>query len=276
MSETIPPSIVLITVGSVTGVSIAALFTGGLLPAVVGMIAISAVVFVQTRKEDMSTARKVDLRTRGMLLVKAVPGLGLPIVIRTAVVDGIATATEVATIGVIYTVLVGVFVYRQFDWRKVYPILVDTASLSGAILLVVGAATGMAWALTQSGFSQDLVTVMAAMPGGSWGFVGASAVMFVILGSVLEGVPAIVLFGPLLFPIARLMHINEVYYAIVAVFSMGLGLFTPPFGVGFYLACAIGRASPDDVIPHVWPHLGALVVALILIIAIPWISIGFL
>ena len=276
MSETIPPSIVLITVGSVTGVSIAALFTGGLLPAVVGMIAMSFVVFIQTRKEDMSAARRVDLSTRAKLFVSAVPGLGLPIVIRTAVVQGVATATEVATIGVIYTILVGIFVYRQFEWRRVYPILVDTASLSGAILLVVGAATGMAWALTQSGFSQDLVTAMAAVPGGSWGFVAVSAVMFVVLGSVLEGVPAIVLFGPLLFPIARLMHINEVYYAIVAVFSMGLGLFTPPFGVGFYLACAIGRASPDDVIGHVWPHLAALVVALILIIAIPWISIGFL
>lgn len=276
MSETIPPSIVLITVGSVTGVSIAALFTGGLLPAVVGMIAMSVVIFVQTRKEDMSTAHRADLPTRARLFVLAVPGLGLPIVIRTAVVKGVATATEVATIGIVYTILVGIFVYRQFDWRRVYPILVDTASLSGAILLVVGAATGMAWALTQSGFSQDLVTAMAAVPGGRWGFVAISAVMFVILGSVLEGVPAVVLFGPLLFPIARLMHINEVYYAIVAVFSMGLGLFTPPFGVGFYLACAIGRASPDDVIHHVWPHLGALVVALILIIAIPWISIGFL
>jgi tripartite ATP-independent transporter DctM subunit len=200
----------------------------------------------------------------------------LPIVIRFSVVDGIATATEVATIGVLYTVLVGMFFYRRFDWRRVYPILVDTASLSGAILLVVGAATAMAWALTQSGFSRDLVNVMAGVPGGTWGFLGISAVAFVILGSVLEGVPAIVLFGPLLFPIAKLMGVNEVHYAIIAVFSMGLGLFTPPFGVGFYLACAIGRVSPDAVIRHVWPHLAALVVALVLIVMIPWISTGFL
>ncbi|MFX8433587.1 TRAP transporter large permease subunit, partial [Acinetobacter baumannii] len=81
---------------------------------------------------------------------------------------------------------------------------------------------------------------------------------------------------PLLFPIARMMGVNEVHYAIIAVFSMGLGLFTPPFGVGFYLACAIGRVTPDDAIGHVWPHLGALVVALLLIVFIPWISIGFL
>ncbi len=276
MSETIPPSIVLITVGSVTGVSIAALFTGGLLPAVVGMVALSIVIFMQTRTEDTSSAKKIDGRTKLKLFAVAVPGLGLPIVIRMAVVDGVATATEVATIGVVYTILVGIFFYRQFDWRRVYPILVDTASLSGAILLVVGAATGMAWALTQSGFSQQLVQIMAGVPGGRLGFLAISAVAFTILGSVLEGVPAIVLFGPLLFPIAHLMGVNEIHYAIVAVFSMGLGLFTPPFGVGFYLACAIGRVSPDDVIHHVWPHLAALVVALVLIILFPIISTAFL
>nr|WP_249158949.1 TRAP transporter large permease subunit [Bradyrhizobium jicamae] len=276
MSETIPPSIVLITVGSVTGVSIAALFTGGLLPAVVGMIALAVVVFMQTRKEDMSAVKRFDARTKLKLFAVALPGLGLPIVIRSAVVEGVATATEVATIGVVYTILVGMFFYRCFDWRRVYPILVETASLSGAILLVVGAATGMAWALTQSGFSQQLVDLMVGVPGGKWGFLAISAFAFVVLGSVLEGVPAIVLFGPLLFPIAKVMGVNEVHYAIIAVFSMGLGLFTPPFGVGFYLACAIGRVSPDDVIRHVWPHLAALVVALLLIIFIPWISIGFL
>jgi tripartite ATP-independent transporter DctM subunit len=276
MSETIPPSIVLITVGSVTGVSIAALFTGGLLPAVVGMMVLAAVVFVQTRKEDMRSAKRFDAASKLRLFGVALPGLGLPIVIRSAVVEGVATATEVATIGVVYTVLVGMFFYRCFDWRRVYPILVDTAALSGAILLVVGAATAMAWALTQSGFSQQLVDLMVGVPGGRWGFLAISALAFVVLGSVLEGVPAVVLFGPLLFPIARLMGVNEVHYAIIAVFSMGLGLFTPPFGVGFYLACAIGRVSPDDVIRHVWPHLAALVVALLLIVFIPWISTGFL
>jgi len=276
MSETIPPSIVLITVGSVTGVSIAALFTGGLLPAVVGMIALSVVVFFQCRNEDMSHAQRFSWPSKGKLFLVAIPALGLPIVIRTSVVDGIATATEVSSIGVLYAAIVGACIYRQFDWRRLRPILIDTASLSGAILLVVGAATAMAWALTQSGFSRQLVDVMVSVPGGKAGFLAVSAAAFIVLGSVLEGVPAIVLFGPLLFPIARIMGVNEIHYAIVAVFSMGFGLFTPPFGVGFYLACAIGRVSPDIAIRHVWPHLAALLVALIIIAAIPWISTGFL
>ena len=85
----------------------------------------------------------------------AVPGLTLPFVIRAAVIQGVATATEVSTVGVVYTALLGLLVYRQFDWRRIYPILVDTVSLTGAVMLIIGTATAMAWALTQSGFSQS-------------------------------------------------------------------------------------------------------------------------
>ncbi|WP_414640156.1 TRAP transporter large permease subunit [Bordetella sp.] len=276
MSETIPPSIVLITVGSVTGVSITSLFIGGLMPAAVGALLMAAVVWWQTRREDMSGVRKTPRKDIGRLLLTALPALVLPLIIRTSVVEGVATATEVSTIGIFYTVLAGIFIYRQFDWRRIYPMLVETASLSGAILLIVGCATTMAWALTQSGFAHELVRIMTAVPGGKLGFLVVSALAFVLLGSLLEGIPAIVLFGPLLFPIAKLVGVNEVHYAMVAVFAMGLGLFAPPFGVGFYAACAIGRVSPDVAMPRVWPHMIALFIALLLLVFVPWISTGFL
>ena len=141
--------------------------------------------------------------------------------------------------------------------------LLETAALSGAILLIIGTATGMAWALTQSGFSRQLAAAMAAMPGGWFGFMLVSIVAFVVLGSVLEGIPAIVLFGPLLFPIARQAGINEVHYAMVVILAMGIGLFAPPLGVGYYAACAIGRVSPDAGMRRIWPYLGALLVGLL-------------
>ena len=276
MSETIPPSLVLITIGAVTGVSIAALFTGGLMPAVVGMIALSVVVYYQSRGEAMQGVTKATGAQIRRALWIALPALALPVVIRTVVVEGVATATEVSTVGIAYTVIAGLFVYRQFAWKRLLPMLVETASLSGAILLIIGCATAMAWALTQSGFSRALVELMAVVPGGKIGFMAISVIAFTILGSVLEGIPAVVLFGPLLFPVARALGIHEVHYAMVAIFAMGLGLFTPPFGVGFYAACAIGKVAPDQAIGRVWPHLGALFVALIVIAAIPWISVGFL
>ncbi len=276
MSETIPPSLVLITIGAVTGVSISALFVGGLLPALVGLLALCGVVFWQARGSDEVPVVRAPAKLVWRSLVMALPALALPFVIRSAVVEGVATATEVSTIGILYTLVVGLVVYRQLDWRRMAPMLVETAALSGAILLIIGCATAMAWALTQSGFSRDLVALMTQVPGGATGFMVVSLLVFVVLGSVLEGIPAIVLFGPLLFPVARALGIHEVHYAMVVVFAMGLGLFAPPVGVGFYAACAIGKVDPDQALGRIWPYLGALLLALLVIAFVPWVSIGFL
>ncbi len=276
MSETIPPSLVLITIGSVTGVSIAALFTGGLLPALVGALALVVVCYFRSRDEDLTGVSRAAPMQVVRTFVIALPALALPFLIRTAVVEGVATATEVSTVGIVYASLAGLLIYRRFEWRRLYPMLVETASLSGAILLIIGTATAMAWALTQSGFSRQLVQAMAGMPGGKLGFLAVSIVAFTVLGSVLEGIPAIVLFGPLLFPAARAIGVHEVHYAMVVILSMGIGLFAPPFGVGFYAACAIGRVSPDAAMGRVWPYLGALLLALIVVALVPWLSVGFL
>ena len=275
-TETVPPSLVLITIGSVTGVSIAALFTGGLLPAVVLGLTLCVVVGFRYRNDDLSNVRRASAREIGRNFVIGLPALALPFVIRLAVVEGVATATEVSTIGVVYSILVGLLIYRQFDWRRLMPMLVETASLSGAILLIIGAATGMAWALTQSGFSRDLAAFMGSLAGGKATFLAVSIVAFVVLGSVLEGIPAIVLFGPLLFPIARQMGVHEVHYAMVVVLAMGIGLFAPPFGVGYYAACAIGRVKPDAGMRPIVGYLLALAVGLVVVAAVPWISTGFL
>lgn len=275
-TETIPPSLVLITIGSVTGVSIAALFAGGMIPAVVLGATLCALVYWRYRNEDLSGVRRATGREIGKALVVAVPAVALPFVIRAAVMEGIATATEVSTIGIVYSVAVGIFIYRQFDVRRILPMLTATAALSGAILLIIGTATGMAWALTQSGFSQELARVMGAMPGGAAAFMVVSIIAFIILGSVLEGIPAIVLFGPLLFPIARQLGIHEVHYAMVVILSMGMGLFAPPFGVGYYCATAIGGVSPDEGMKPIVGYMIALFIGLVLVAAIPWFSIGLL
>ncbi|MCG5072076.1 TRAP transporter large permease subunit [Paraburkholderia sp. RG36] len=276
MSETIPPSLVLITAGSVTGVSISALFTGGFMPAIVGAMAMGVVVWYRSRREDTSSVRKASAAQCGRALLFAAPALVLPFLIRAAVSEGVATATEVSTIGIAYTFVVGLALYRRFKWSRLYPILVETASLSGAILLIIGCATAMAWALTQSGFAHQLSAAMMRMPCGAGGFLAASALIFVVLGSFLEGIPAIVLFAPLLFPIARAFGINEVHYTMVVIFAMGLGLFAPPFGVGFFAACAIGKVNPDGAMKSMWIYLGALLVSLVMIAAVPWFSTGFL
>ena len=132
-TETIPPSLVLITIGSVTGVSISALFTGGLLPGrrcwrmtLCG----AGVVALPRRGPERTSSAPAPARSRSAFVV-ALPALALPFVIRAAVVEGVATATEVSTIGIVYAVVVGLLVYRQFDWRRLMPMLVETACAVG-------------------------------------------------------------------------------------------------------------------------------------------------
>ena len=144
------------------------------------------------------------------------------------------------------------------------------------ILFIIGTATAMAWALTQSGFSIQLANFMRNLNGGAPMFLFISIVAFIILGSVLEGIPAIVLFGPLVFPIAKIMGVHEVHYAMIVVLSMGIGLFSPPFGVGYYAACAISKINPSEGIRPIIGYLIALIVGLIIVAIFPWISIGFL
>ncbi len=275
-TETIPPSLVLITVGSVTGVSIAALFTGGLLPGLVVGAILCVVVWRRNRGESLSHVKQASPYEIGRSFLIALPAIALPFVIRAAVIEGVATATEVSTIGIAYAALAGLLIYRQFDWKRVYPMLVETAALSGAILLIIGAATGMAWSLTQSGFSRDLARAMTGLPGGVPTFLLVSIAAFIVLGSVLEGIPAIVLFGPLLFPIAKQVGVHEVHYAMVIILAMGIGLFAPPFGVGYYAACAISKVHPDEGLKPIAGYMLALVVGLLLVAFVPWISIGFL
>src|SRR4029077_11418467 len=136
-----------------------------------------------------------------------------------------------------------------------------------------GAATGMAWALTQSGFSTSLAQFMTGLPGGVPMFLAVTIIAFIVLGSVLEGIPAIVLFGPLLFPIAKQVGVHEVHYAMVIILAMGIGLFAPPFGVGYYAACTISRVHPDEGLKPIAGYMIALVVGLLLVGFIPCVSI---
>ena len=208
-------------------------------------------------------------------LLFASPGIDPPFSHPLAVVEGIATATEVSTIGVVYSVLVGILIYRQFDWGRVPSMLVETAALSGAILIIVGAATGWhgRW-LNRASQDESPRDVLASGRADSvshrdrrriphpWQYSRRSTRHCAVRTAVISG-------G------ARVRDPrNPLCYR--GRTSMGIGLFAPPFGVGFYAACAIGKSEPSEAMGPIWAYLIALVLGTFLIAAIPWLSIGFL
>jgi tripartite ATP-independent transporter DctM subunit len=272
MADTVPPSIVLIVLGSVAGVSIAGLFQSGVVIAAVLLVALALLARWKARHEMMDNVRRASWSVIGRALMIAGPALVLPFLIRSAVGGGVATATEVSTIAVLYAMIIGQVLYGGIGWRKVYAMLVETAALSGAILLILGTASAMAWAITQSGVVQSLSTFLTTLPGGIFGFMVITILVFLILGCLLEGLPAILILAPIMFPIAKKLGIHDIHYSMVVVTAMNIGLMMPPIGVGFYVACRIGNTSPDEVMGAIWPYIAALIVGLIAIAAVPWFS----
>lgn len=272
MADTVPPSIVLIVLGSVAGVSIAGLFQSGVVIAAVLLVALALLARWKARHEIMENVRRASWSVIGRALMIAGPALVLPFLIRSAVGGGVATATEVSTIAVLYAMIIGQVLYGGIGWRKVYSMLVETAALSGAILLILGTASAMAWAITQSGVVQSLSQFLTTLPGGTVGFMIITILVFLILGCLLEGLPAILILAPIMFPIAKKLGIHDIHYSMVVVTAMNIGLMMPPIGVGFYVACRIGNSSPDEVMGAIWPYIAALIVGLIAIAAVPWFS----
>ena len=276
MADTVPPSIVLIVLGSAAGVSIAGLFKAGFVIAMVLLLVLAILARWKARGEDMKGVRRAGWGIIGKTALIALPALLLPFMIRGMVGGGVATATEVSAIAVVYAFFVGVVLYGGIPRKRILPMLVETVAMSGAILLILGTASAMSWALTQSGFARDLTAIMAGLPGGAAIFMVASIVVFLILGCVLEGLPAIVLLAPIMFPLARTLGINDIHYSMVVVTAMNIGLMAPPIGVGFYIACRIANISPDAVMGRIWPYLAALLAGLFVIAAVPAISTAFI
>ena len=276
MADTVPPSIVLIVLGSVAGVSIAGLFQAGVTVALVLLLALAILARWQARHELMAGVRRAPLAVVGKTLLVAGPALVLPFLIRGAVGGGVATATEVSTIAVLYAMAIGALMYGGISLRQVYAMLVETAALSGAILMILGTALAIAWAITQSGVAQQLAAFMKGLPGGVPTFMAVTIGIFLLLGCILEGLPALLLMAPLMFPIAKSLGIHDVHYAMVVVVAMNIGLMMPPVGVGFYIACRIGNVSPDEAMGAIWPYLVALILGLVVIAAVPAISTAVL
>lgn len=276
MADTVPPSIVLIVLGSVAGQSIAALFTSGFVIALFLLLILAAMARWRSRGEVLSGVRRAPFSLIRGTLLTAAPAFVLPFLIRAAVGEGIATATEVSTVAVLYTFALGIFLYGGVTPKRSYRMLVETAAMSGAILLIMGTALAAAWTLTQTGFATQLAQAMTQLPGGWMTFMAVSVVAFLLLGCLLEGLPALVLLAPLMFPIATKLGINGVHYAMVVVVAMNIGLFLPPLGIGYYIACSIGKVQPDTAMPAFGGYIIALLAGLVIIALVPAISIGYL
>jgi tripartite ATP-independent transporter DctM subunit len=191
------------------------------------------------------------------------------------VVSGIATSTEISAFAVIYALVVGWAAFRELTWAAVIKLFVDTATLAGTLLFIVAAATSVAFAMTIELIPQRLAAALIELGQvhGIWLFVLLSIVLLIVFGAVLEGAPALIIFGPILVPIAQQLGMDPIHYASVLIIAMGLGLFAPPIGLGLYATCVVCGVQMRDVIQPMKKYLAVLFIALVLIAFFPGLTL---
>jgi len=280
MGETIPPCINMIILGYVANVSIGGLFIAGLLPAGVmaaGLILIAVLTAHGRGTEDRKAVSSAPYSLGYMLrtTLGALTGFLLIVIIVGGIVGGVATPTEVSAVAVIYALLVGGLAFREMSWRSFADFLTRSASLSGMIMFIVASAEMLSYLLTVNLVPQHMAAALSGIgsSSGTWVFLLIAIGMLIVMGSVLEGAPALIVFAPLLLPAAQKLGVNPLHFGILLVISMGIGLFAPPVGVGLYTACAVGQVPVERVARPIAKYLAIIFVALLLIAFVPAITL---
>ena len=274
MAETIPPCINMIIMGFVANISIAGLFMAGLVPAAVMALALGTLAVIVGQKinpDDAFEHRTPMLKLLGGALV-AIIMVGM---IGKGVTSGVATSTEVSAFAVVYALVAGSLAFRELSVRAVAQLFVRSASMAGGILFIVAAASSLSFALTIEQIPQLISGSMISFANqyGSVMFMLLAMLMMVVFGAILEGAPALIIFGPLLTPIAQQLGINPLHFGTVMVIAMGLGLFSPPIGLGLFATCAITGTQVKDVARPMAKYLAVLAAALIAIVLVPAFSL---
>lgn len=271
MGETIPPSLVLLVLGSITSLSTVALFAAGVLPAAFLAVCVMALIYIRARNLTAVASAKVSWRDRSKAVLLALPILVLPLGLVSGIISGIATPTELSGVAAAYGILI-TFAYKRASLGMFWEAFRETATSAGMILFIIAAASPFAQTLAIGGVSEEISTIMGGLHNSRILFFCLSIALLVVMGQILEGLPAILIFAPLLMPPAVELGIDPIQYSMVLIVAMGIGSFAPPAGIGFYVASAIGRESMEKSLRHFVPYLVALTAGLVVLAAVPWIS----
>jgi tripartite ATP-independent transporter DctM subunit len=273
MGILVPPCIFMIVLASMTNQSIGAMFVAGFVPAVV--IAVGLIAYVYWRAGKLGIPRAAKATRRQLLGALGDGGIAMvmPVIIFGAIFGGVTTVTEAAVVAVLYAAVVGLAVYRRFRVRDLPGILIASTINTAMIMLLVGVATVFSWILTVERVPQAVAGLVIGISASPVVFLLISNIIFILFGAILEGLPALIVFVPVMYPIAVQFGIDPLHYGILIIASIGIGIFLPPIGVGLFIACAIGKMNMMDAARHMIPYLGILILGLLVVTLVPWFTL---
>lgn len=278
----IPPSIPFVLYSLATGVSTGALFLGGILPGIlIGLcLMVYSVIYCRRKGENREKIQDAvaELRADGFLrlFIDSLPALLCPVIVLGGIYAGFVTPTEAACISVFYALLVALVIYRTIKIKDVLGIMSTAVRTYAGLAFVLAFATAFGRVLALTGASAAITSFITNTFGSVWVALTVCAILFLILGMVMDTGPAIIILAPILLPGMQMMGLDPVHFGVVLVCCLAIGLATPPFGLNLFVVANIAEEKPMAIARRAIPFILAFLIALVLIVYVPWFSTCFL
>jgi tripartite ATP-independent transporter DctM subunit len=273
MGMMIPPCLNMVVLGAVANISIAGLFMGGFLPGFLMALTLMVVIYIQSGRGTLpaATAARPTMQEVLASVRESVIPLMTPVIIFGGIFAGVFTATEAAAVATLYAFIVSFFIYKEIGSKDLYKILVDTAVMTGVVSILVGAATGFSWILATHQVPRAIGNLITAIGGGQYTFLLLTIVVIFVFGMMLDGLPAILIFFPILFPIATSLGVHPLHFGVLVIATVGIAIVAPPIGLCLVILCSLAKIKLTDTIGPLIPYISILIVDLVIMAFWPWL-----
>ncbi len=267
----IPPSIIMVVLAMISDLSVGAMFLGGIVPGLIAAAGLMAGHWLYTRREPerYADAQPFELKRLATALREALPALSMPVIVVVGIIGGIVTPTEAAVLAVVAGLFIGLFVYREMTWRDLPKMMLRTAGISSAVMIIIGTASIFSWLVAIQDVPSMLAAWFAANVGSAWVFLIVVNVLLLIVGMFMESISALLILMPVLMPIAIHLGIDPLHFGVVVAINLSIGLITPPYGICLFIACTVSGRSVMQVSRVIWIPLIPLILMLLLSTYVP-------
>ena len=269
IAPVIPPSIGFILFGVIGGVSISKLFMAGIFPGILMGFALIVTWWIVARNDDVQVAPRVPMLEKLKVTANAFWSYLLAITIIGGMKMGVFTPTEAAVVAVVYSLFVGLFIYREIKVKDLYGLILNAAKTSSIVMFLVAAALVSAWLITVASIPAQIVALMEPFIDNKMLLMVMLMLIVLVVGTALDFAPTVLILTPVLMPLVRQAGIDPVYFGVLFIINNAIGLLTPPVGTVLNVVCGVGKIPMHDVIKGVWPFLLSQVVVMGLLIAFP-------
>lgn len=273
----IPPSIIMVVYATITGASVGDMFKSGMGIGMMIVAALALVVLFYARKEQWPKD-DVHFNLKEFLsnFIKAVPALLLPVIILGGIYSGLLTPTESSAIAVVWSLIAGLFIYKELEFKDLYQIFIDSAKGSAMTLFIIATSTAFAWLFAYAGISKQLVDFVLSMNLSPTMFCLLIAVILLIFGTFLEGIATCVLLVPVLWPIAQALGVDVIHFGMIVSIANVVGTMTPPVAVNIFSAASVTKLKMGEIVKGQWPFFVGYIFVFLMVVLFPALSHLFL